>query len=147
MTPDRPVCAVTLLFDRDRPTTAVTGIGDLARSSGVTPRALRHYEDKGLIRSHRTRQSARVFTPHQCEIARLVIHLRGLDVSIVDIKRLIDGSRSESDRRNDLRHALEARAADLERRLGDVRGILDDRDGLEGWAFRGSAAGPTRRAV
>lgn len=144
MTPDRRACAVTPLFDRDRPAAAVTGIGDLARSSGVTPRALRHYEDKGLIRSHRTRQGGRVFTPHQCEVARLVILLRGLDVAIVDIRRLVDASRSEGDRLGDLRRALETRAEDLARRLHDVRRILDDPGGLSrlglvrstGWSER-----------
>lgn len=103
---------------------AVVGIARLAQTTGVTLRALRHYESLGLIRSQRTRAGARVFTPSQCEIASTIVLLRKLDVAICDIQPIIDADRSEAERMNDLRRSLERKAADLSFRLDEVRAAL-----------------------
>lgn len=103
---------------------AVVGISRLASTMGVSQRALRYYESRGLIRSQRTRTGARVFTPHQCEIASTVVLLRKLDVAITDIQPIIDGARSEADRTRDLRRSLERKAAYLACRLDEVRAAL-----------------------
>lgn len=109
---------------RDGLASAVVGIGRLAQTTGATPRALRHYEALGLIRSQRTRAGARVFTPSQCEIASTIVLLRKLDVAICDILPIIDANRSEAERRRDLRRSLEHKAADLSRRLEAVKTAL-----------------------
>ncbi|CAN5199450.1 hypothetical protein BH10PSE1_BH10PSE1_10590 [soil metagenome] len=109
---------------RDAPASAVVGIARLAQATGVTARALRHYESLGLIRSQRTRTGARVFTPHQCEVASTIALLRKLDVAIPDILPIVDSGRSEQDRLNDLRASLERKAADLALRLCEVRAAL-----------------------
>ena len=101
-------------------------IGELARATGATLRALRYYEEKGLIRPHRSRQGKRLFTARQCEIVRLVVHLRRLEVTVADIASLLDESRSEATRLEDLRQALQRRADDLARRLRDVSRALED---------------------
>ncbi|CAN5298628.1 hypothetical protein BH09PSE1_BH09PSE1_03610 [soil metagenome] len=109
---------------RDAPASAVVGIARLARATGVTPRALRHYESLGLLRSQRTRTGARVFTPHQCEVASTIALLRKLDVALPDILPIVDGARPEQDRLNDLRASLERKAEDLALRLGEVRAAI-----------------------
>ena len=109
---------------RDTNAAAVVGIARLAQTTGVTLRALRHYESLGLIRSQRTRAGARVFTPRQCEIASTIALLRKLDVAISDIQPIIDAERTEAERRNDLRRSLERKAADLSLRLDEVRAAL-----------------------
>lgn len=109
---------------RDQEALALTGIGHLAETTGVTARALRYYEARGLIRSLRTPSGARVFTPHQVEIAATVILLRRLDVAIPDILPLIDGARSDAERARDLRLSLERKAEDLASRLDQVRAAL-----------------------
>lgn len=103
---------------------AVVGIARLAQTTGVTLRALRHYESLGLIRSQRTRAGARVFTPKQCEIASTIVLLRKLDVAICDIQPIIDADRTEVERMGDLRRSLERKAADLSARLDEVRAAL-----------------------
>lgn len=109
---------------RDAPASAVVGIARLAQATGVTPRALRHYESLGLIRSQRTRTGARVFTPHQCEVALTIALLRKLDVALPDIQPIVDGERPERERLDDLRRSLECKATDLSRRLDEVRAAL-----------------------
>lgn len=109
---------------RDTTAAAVVGIARLAQTTGVTLRALRHYESLGLIRSQRTRAGARVFTPRQCEIASTIALLRKLDVAISDIQPIIDAERTEAERRSDLRRSLERKAADLSLRLDEVRAAL-----------------------
>lgn len=109
---------------RETKASAVVGIARLAQTTGVTLRALRHYESLGLIRSQRTRGGARVFTPSQCEIASTIVLLRKLDVAICDIQPIIDTDRTEAERMNDLRRSLERKAADLSFRLDEVRAAL-----------------------
>lgn len=110
---------------RDTNASAVVGIARLAQATGVTLRALRHYESLGLIRSQRTRAGARVFTPSQCEIASTIVLLRKLDVAICDIQPIIDAERSAAERMKDLRRSLERKAADLSLRLDEIRAALD----------------------
>jgi DNA-binding transcriptional MerR regulator len=109
---------------RETTASAVVGIARLAQTTGVTLRALRHYESLGLIRSQRTRAGARVFTPRQCEIASTIALLRKLDVAICDIQPIIDAERPEAERMSDLRRSLERKAVDLSRRLDEVRAAL-----------------------
>ena len=109
---------------RDTNTSAVVGIARLAKTTGVTLRALRHYESLGLIRSQRTRAGARVFTPKECQIASTVVLLRKLDVPICDIQPIIDAGRTEVERMCALRRSLERKAADLSARLEEVQAAL-----------------------
>ena len=64
-------------------------VGQLARALGVTPRAIRFYEDKNLIRPTRS-GLARVYT-HRDQ-ARLMLVLRGkrLGFSLREIKEFLD---------------------------------------------------------
>ena len=115
----------TAVFQRrDTNPSAVVGIARLAQTTGVTLRALRHYESLGLIRSQRTRAGARIFTPSQCEIASTIVLLRKLDVAICDIQPIIDAVRTDAERMDDLRRSLERKAAELSARLDDVRAAL-----------------------
>lgn len=119
---------------RDLPALAVTGIAGLAQATGVSLRALRYYEARGLIRSQRTRSGARTFTPQQVEIASTVVLLRKLDVAILEIQPLIDSGRSDAERARDLRRSLERKAEDLALRLNQVRLALaaTSMEGLNG---------------
>jgi len=103
------------------PTLAVVGIARLARTTGASLRALRYYEEIGLLRPFRTANRARLFTGHQCEIAAMIVLLRRLDVSIVEIRAVIDQASSDTDRAGRLRQTLERKAAALSERLQEVR--------------------------
>lgn len=114
---------------------AVVNISALARSTGVSCRALRYYEEIGLLEPVRTRSGGRLYSASQCEIAAAIVHLRNLDISIAEIRSLLDTSCSEHDRSQALQAALELRASQLARQLDRVR------DALTGWG------GVTRKVI
>ncbi|MGV0817701.1 MerR family transcriptional regulator [Martelella sp. AMO21009] len=64
-------------------------VTQLAEELGLTPRALRFYETKGLINPGRAGKT-RIYT--QCDRARLILIMRGkrLGFSLEDIKRFLD---------------------------------------------------------
>ncbi len=64
-------------------------VTDLARELGITARALRFYEDKGLITPHRV-GATRIYTAR--ERARMILVLRGkrLGFSLREIKDYLD---------------------------------------------------------
>ena len=71
-------------------------IGELARRTGLTVRALRHYEDIGLlVPSHRSGGGYRLYDGK--DVARLyrIQALRRLDLSLADIQRLLDDAPGE----------------------------------------------------
>lgn len=66
-------------------------IGELARTLGVTPKTLRHYERIGLIPpARRTSAGYRVFPPEAVNRARLVVELRRLGLSLDAIGSLFE---------------------------------------------------------
>jgi DNA-binding transcriptional MerR regulator len=106
-------------------------IADLAEQLGVTPRALRHYEDVGLIRSERTPRNARAYDPETVEILRIVILLREVDVPLAAIGEVV-GRRSDPPALAlAMRQALNAVLTDRKRvvaRIVDLIKTLDVRD-------------------
>jgi DNA-binding transcriptional MerR regulator len=66
-----------------------TSITAACRALGVTPRALRHYEELGLLRCGRDRAGQRRFAPDQFDKAALIVGLRRLGLPIADIRPLL----------------------------------------------------------
>ncbi len=64
-------------------------VGELARELGVTPRTIRFYEDRGLVRPRRA-GTTRVYGPR--DRARMILILRGkrLGFSLREIKEYLD---------------------------------------------------------
>ena len=126
-------------------------VTELAKELGVTPRALRFYEDKGLILPRRAGK-ARVYTRR--ERGRMTLILRGKRLGfslreIGDWLDLYDADPRQSAQRARLRDriddriaALEHQRLDLDATLDELRAILDQVDGHP--AGTGTAA--TRRA-
>jgi DNA-binding transcriptional MerR regulator len=74
---------------RDQGTSELFGITELCKEFGITLRALRFYEDKGLLAPRRV-NGARVYTRR--DRARLVLILRAKDIGspLSEIKRYLD---------------------------------------------------------
>jgi DNA-binding transcriptional MerR regulator len=65
-------------------------IGVLARSLGVTPKTLRHYERIGLVPpAERERNGYRTYSNDSVRRARLVVGLRALGLSLEAIRELL----------------------------------------------------------
>ena len=103
-------------------------IGELAREFGLTTRAIRFYEDCGLIAPARSGRN-RVYTVR--DRARLTLTLRGkrLGLKLAEVKALIDMYESQRDTEPQLRRfldVLERHRHQLEERLGDLQSTLDE---------------------
>lgn len=99
-------------------------ITTLAERTSASVRAVRYYEEIGLLKPLRIGQGLRRFSPEQSDIASTIVFLRQLDVPIADIRPLIDPGLCSDQRQRDLtalltrkREALDARSAALEKAL------------------------------
>ena len=60
-------------------------IGDLARRTGLTPSAIRFYEDKGLLQSHRTGGNQRRFLRSDIRRLSFILIVQKLGLSLEEI--------------------------------------------------------------
>ena len=103
-------------------------IADLAREFGISTRAIRFYESKGLLNPERV-GSTRVF--RRRDRARLILILRGkrLGFSLRDISdylSLYDADRTQRAQVNLLVEMVDQRMAMLEQQLGDLQTTLGE---------------------
>src|SRR5262245_53926949 len=101
-------------------------IGRFSRLSGLSVKALRHYDDIGLLEPARVDDSSgyRYYTLGQARDAEAIRRLRGLDVALDEIRVLLradDGT---------LREHLAVHRARLEGRAVETRRILEELDRL-----------------
>jgi DNA-binding transcriptional MerR regulator len=109
------------------------GISQLAREFSITPRAIRFYEDQGMIMPMRTGSGGRVRVYSQRDRARLKLLLRGkrLGLSLLEIRSLLDMYETPADTMPQLTRFLEvldARRDSLQQQLADLTQLLDDID-------------------
>lgn len=100
-------------------------ITELAREFELTPRAIRYYEDQGLIAPQRAGVQ-RVYGKR--DRTRLLLTLRGkrLGLSLAEIRELIDmyDSAPESTQLERLLEVLAHRRAKLEQQREDIEAVL-----------------------
>ena len=114
--------------------TQLYSVTELASDLGITPRALRFYEDKGLIAPQRA-GNTRVYTPR--DRGRLMWILRGkrLGLTLKEVREWLDlyqadGDPSASavplvDKVRTRIEALERQRDDIDTTLEELRGILE----------------------
>jgi DNA-binding transcriptional MerR regulator len=113
-------------------------ITELAREFDITPRAIRFYEDQGLLTPKREGAGGRTRVYSARERTRLKLTLRGkrLGLSLSEIKSLVDMYESPRDTAAQLkrfqavlakhREALESQREDLEITLGEIAAHEDE---------------------
>src|SRR5664279_831379 len=107
---------------------ATFSIGELAREFGLTTRAIRFYEDCGLLAPERSGRN-RVYTAR--DRARLTLTLRGkrLGLKVAEVKELVDMYETRRDTAAQLRRFVDVlgrHRAQLESRLAELRSTLDE---------------------
>jgi len=105
---------------RNASSTATTGIARLAERTGVTCKALRHYEARGILKPVRSRSGARFFTPHQCDVATAVVLLRKLGTGLDEVGAIMVAGNDIATLAA-LDRLLDHKIDDTERRLMEVR--------------------------
>jgi len=115
---------------------ATYSISDLAREFALTTRAIRFYEDCGLLRPARAGKS-RVYSAG--DRARLTLTLRGkrLGLKLAEVKELVDMYETRRDTDAQLRRFVDVlgrQRAQLEARLAELQTTLDEVVAQEGAA-------------
>ena len=98
-------------------------IAEVARRTGLTSRALRFYEARGLVTPLRTASGRRHYGPAELERLHQILALKRAGLTLAQIQRLTAG------RRLDLRSIVEAQIATLaerERAIAVARALLTD---------------------
>ncbi|MGI9333648.1 MAG: MerR family transcriptional regulator [Gammaproteobacteria bacterium] len=114
-------------------TTEQTGIGVLAREFGVTTRAIRFYEEQGLLAPVRQGQS-RFYTPRERTRLKLILRGKRLGFSLEDIGEMLDLYEAPEGEAGQLRLFIEKmreRRSELEAQRRDLEQVLDELSTLE----------------
>ena len=124
-------------------------IGELASAFALSPRAIRFYEDQGLLAPERA-GTQRIYTKR--DRARLQLILRGkrLGFSIADIREFLDLYDAGGGNRRQMAMTLErtrARIADLQQQLEDITVTLAELRDMEGDIASYMAARPAAEAA
>lgn len=116
--PSAPVIAMTDTYT----------ITELAREFAVTPRAIRYWEDQGLVAPQRAGLS-RVYNKRDRTRLKLALRGKRLGLSLAEIKELIDmydASGSEAAQLQSFLDVLAQRRSALEQQRDDIAAVLED---------------------
>ena len=107
-------------------------ITELAREFDLTPRAIRYYEDQGLIAPARAGVQ-RVYGKRDRTRLKLTLRGRRIGLSLAEIRELIDmyDTAPESTQLARLVEVLEERRARLEQQREDIDAVLAEIDTIE----------------
>jgi DNA-binding transcriptional MerR regulator len=108
-------------------------ISDLAREFDVTPRAIRFYEDQGLLAPRREGQR-RIYTPRDRTRLKLTLRGKRLGLTLSEIRELIDMYEPGRDERPQLERflaVLEAHKASLVQQREDIEAQLSELQAFE----------------
>jgi DNA-binding transcriptional MerR regulator len=127
---------------RDETTSDLFGITELCREFGISLRAIRFYEDKGLLHPRRV-NGTRVYTRRDRARLALILRAKAIGSSLAEIKHYLDlyGSHGEG-RAQQMRYVLqrtdqaiaelEERRAHIDATLAELRVINESvRKGLD----------------
>jgi len=108
-------------------------IGDLAREFDVTPRAIRFYEDEGLL-SPRREGSRRVYSKRDTVRLKLILRGKRLGFSLAEVREMLELYDSAPDEKPQLEKfvaALAVRREQLERQREEIDEVLGEIRGFE----------------
>ena len=129
------------------PQEALYGITQLCAEFSLTPRAIRFYEDKGLLTPRRV-NGARVYTQRDRTRLKLILRAKAIGSSLDEIKQYLDlyGNHGEG-RSKQLQYTLErtdAAIAELEQKRAHIEATLAELRVINDTVRRQLAATPAK---
>lgn len=122
-----PTAQEVVAAHRDEATSELFGITELCTQFGITPRAIRFYEDKGLLQPRRI-NGTRVYTRRDRARLALILRSKAIGASLAEIKQYLDlyGQHGEG-RAQQLKWVLQrtdAAIAELEQKKAHIEATL-----------------------
>jgi DNA-binding transcriptional MerR regulator len=141
--PPSPSAQEVVAAHRADDTGELFGIGQLCADFGVSPRAVRFYEDKGLLQPRRV-NAARVYTRRDRARLALILRAKAIGSSLSEIKHYLDlyGARGEG-RAQQLRYVADRTGeaiAELERKREHIDATLAELRLINGTVRKALAA-------
>jgi DNA-binding transcriptional MerR regulator len=99
-------------------------VGRAARRAGLTPKAVRLYESKGLLDpAPRTDAGYRLYQDEDVEVLRFVRQARALGLNLAEIGEIIDLQRHGAQPCGRVLSLVETRLKEVDRALRDLRAL------------------------
>lgn len=102
-------------------------IGELAKSSGVNAKLIRHYESIGLIpKASRTEGNYREYSQNDIQFLRFIKRGRSLGFSMKEIKKLISLWRNKSRSSREVKALAAAHIEVLEGKIAEMQEVVNN---------------------
>ena len=101
------------------------GLASAMRIYGLTARALRFYEERGLIEARRDRLNARFYDPDARRRLDWIVPLRRAGVSLEDIREVLRAEDEDSRGQEHAQRAVARRQAALETQLAEAKAAAE----------------------
>lgn len=99
-------------------------VGAAARAAGVSAKAVRLWEAKGLLpAAERTAAGYRVFTDDDVAVLRFIRQAKTLDLTLPEIKDILDLQRRGTTPCARVTELLDTRLAEIDRTLAELRAL------------------------
>lgn len=100
-------------------------IGEIAKSSGVNAKLIRHYESIGLIpKAARTESGYRFYKEADVQFLRFIKRARGLGFSMKEIKTLLGLWRNKSRKSQDVKTLANKHINELETKILEMQEMV-----------------------
>lgn len=101
-------------------------IGELAKSSGVNAKLIRHYEAIGLIpKAARSDSGYRQYGDNDIHVLRFVKRCRSLGFSMKEIKKLISLWKNQARASSDVKDLAQAHISQLEVKIAEMQSVVE----------------------
>ena len=99
-------------------------IGDVAARSGLTVKTIRFYCDEGLIQpTSRSDGGFRLFNPEALNDLAFIRTLRGLDIPLPDVMKILESRRSGICTCTSLQSTIRSKAGEIEHKITALRAM------------------------
>lgn len=99
-------------------------IGQVSQQTGLSPKAIRIYERKGLLlKTHRTSSGYRLFQGDDVDVLRFIRQARSIGLRLDEIKDVLDLQRSGQKPCETVISMLDAHIAEIDRTLTDLTSL------------------------
>ena len=117
-------------------------IGELGQATGVNIETIRYYEKAGLLPAPaRSRNGYRAYGPAHLERLAFIRHCRALDISLADVKRLLEFVAHPNSDCGDIDRLIDAQLDRVKARLKSMRALERQLTALRGRCGSSHVAG------